>query len=181
MTLTATVVDIENGTYFQIDILRRLQQKSPSTSIIKSTKIGKIVSRLADGSKTLLDTTEKDLKVHKQLVKEAKLLKEKWTEVIERRVELKEEGSKIDVKLDAISTSFRNKAVTLMLEAVNSNCDNDKSNNSGPNSEINAPDEDFRSKLLESTIPIVIINVATITATIILLHMYYIGYLHKIM
>ena len=103
---------------------------------------------MADGSKTLLGTTEKDLKVHKQLLKEAKLLKEKWTEVIERRVELKEEGSKIDVKLDAISTSFRNKAVTLMQEAVNSNCANDRTNKSGLNSESNAPDEDFKSKIL---------------------------------
>ena len=41
--------------------------------------------------------------VQKQLVKHAKVLKQKWTEVIERRVELKEEGSKLDVKVDAIS------------------------------------------------------------------------------
>ena len=101
---------------------------------------------MADGSKSLLGTTSKDHKVHKQLVKEAKLLKQKWTDVIERRVELKEEGSKIDVKLDAISAGFRNKAVSLMLEAVNSKFDN--ANKSGVNSENNAPDEDSKSNIL---------------------------------
>ena len=99
--------------------------------MIKSTKIGKVVSRLADGSKLLIGTSPKDLDVQKQLIKEAKRLKLKWTEVIERRVELKEEGSKLEVKLDAISASFRTKASNLMIEAVNSYCDSkvDKKNN----------------------------------------------------
>ena len=99
---------------------------------------------MADGSKSLIGTSDKDISVQKQLVKEARILKKKWTEVIERRVELKEEGSKLDVKVDAISASFRNKAVSLMLEAVNFNCDNDKSNTS----ENEISEEDRKSKLL---------------------------------
>ena len=56
--------------------------------------------------------------MHKQLIKEAKLLKHNWTGIIEKRVELKEKGSTYEVKLDAISASFRKKAVNLMLEAI---------------------------------------------------------------
>ena len=51
-------------------------------------------------------------------MKEAKLLKHNWTGIIEKRVELKEKGSTYEVKLDAISASFRKKAVSLMLEAI---------------------------------------------------------------
>ena len=83
--------------------------------------------------------------VQKQLVKHAKVLKQKWTEVIERRVELKEEGSKLDVKVDAISASFRNKAVSLMLEAMSSNCDNDDKNKTSTEDKSY---EDTKSKLL---------------------------------
>ena len=78
-------------------------------------------------------------------MKHAKVLKQKWTEVIERRVELKEEGSKLDVKVDAISASFRNKAVSLMLEAMSSNCDNDDKNKTRTDDKS---DEDTKSKLL---------------------------------
>ena len=78
-------------------------------------------------------------------MKHAKVLKQKWTEVIERRVELKEEGSKLDVKVDAISASFRNKAVSLMLEAMSSNCDNDDKNKTRADDKS---DEDTKSKLL---------------------------------
>ena len=79
------------------------------------------------------------------MVKHAKVLKQKWTEVIERRVELKEEGSKLDVKVDAISASFRNKAVSLMLEAMSSNCDYD---NKYKTRTDDKSDEDTKSKLL---------------------------------
>ena len=63
--------------------------------------------------------TSKDLEVHKQLVKEAKYLKHRWTKVIERRVELQEKGSLIDVRVDALTASFRQKAINLILEAIN--------------------------------------------------------------
>jgi hypothetical protein len=96
-----------------------LQKKSPSTSIIKSSGIGKVVARLADGSKSMNGSSTQDLEVHKQLVKEAKSLKHRWTEVIERRVELQEEGSILDVQVDALTASFRQKAVNLLLEAIN--------------------------------------------------------------
>ena len=64
-------------------------------------------------------SSTKDLEVHKQLVKEAKCLKHRWTKVIERRVELQEKGSIIDVQVDALTASFRQKAVNLLLEALN--------------------------------------------------------------
>ena len=51
-------------------------------------------------------------------MKEAKVLKRNWTEIIEKRVELKEKGTTIDVKVDALTASFRQKAVTLMLDAL---------------------------------------------------------------
>ena len=74
-------------------------------------------------------SSTQDLEVHKQLVKEAKSLKNKWTEVIERRVELQEEGSILDVQVDALTASFRQKAVNLLLEAINR--EKEKVKNSG--------------------------------------------------
>ena len=61
---------------------------------------------------------DSDSEEHKQLVKEAKLLKQNWAKIIEKRVELKEKGSIIDVKVDALTAAFRQKAVNLMLGAV---------------------------------------------------------------
>lgn len=74
---------------------------------------------MANGSTSMIGTSSKDLEVQKQLLKEAKLLKHKWTEVIERRVELQEKGSTLDVQVDALTASFRKKAVNLLLEASN--------------------------------------------------------------
>ena len=71
-------------------------------------------------------SSTKDLEVHKQLVKEAKCLKHKWTKVIERRVELQEKGSIIDVQVDALTASFRQKAINLLLEALNKEKENVK-------------------------------------------------------
>ena len=116
--------------------------------MIKSTKIGKVVSRLADGSKSSIGTSQKDLDVQKQLIKEAKRLKLKWTEVIERRVELKEEGSKLEVKVDAISAGFRNKAKSLMIEAVTSSCDKERDEKKNVESTNDKLSEDTKSNIM---------------------------------
>ena len=65
----------------------------------------------------MIGSASKDSKVHKQLIKEARLLNQNWTKIIERRVELKEKGT-LDVKVDTKTATLRQKAVNLMLEAV---------------------------------------------------------------
>ena len=103
---------------------------------------------MADGSKSLIGTSPKDLDVQKQLIREAKRLKLKWTEVIERRVELKEEGSKLEVKVDAISAGFRSKAKSLMIEAVTSSCDNQGDEKKNVESTNDKLSEDTKSNIM---------------------------------
>ena len=45
-------------------------------------------------------------------------MKDRWTKIINKRVELKERGLSIDVQVDAKTAAIRQKAVELMLRAV---------------------------------------------------------------
>ena len=44
-------------------------------------------------------------------------MKDRWTKIINKRVELKESGLSIDVQVDAKSAAIRQKAVELRMES----------------------------------------------------------------
>ena len=98
----------------------------------------------------MIDSGLKNTDAHKKLVKEANLLKQTWTKIIERRVHLKEKGETIDVKVDALTASFRQKAVNLMLEAIRSESISRKEKDPTSVSNINTEQSDTNTRNLEA-------------------------------
>jgi len=82
----------------KVKILKKLLKKQPSTEIIASTGIGKVVKKLM--------LKEQD----PEIAKAARQVKMKWQNLIERRVDLKN-GEKPEVISDLETRTTRNKAL----------------------------------------------------------------------
>jgi hypothetical protein len=88
----------------KIEILNKLAAKKPSTEIIISTGIGKVVQKLskADGQ---------------EVAKAAQAVTKTWKALLERRVELSLSQDKPQVKTDLETRTIRDKAVKLLVKA----------------------------------------------------------------
>ena len=87
----------------KIKILKNLNSKQPSTEIIVKTGIGKVVKKLCDHPDV-------------DLANAAKLLKETWKNLVERRVELSL-SDKTEVATDLETQTIREKARALLFKA----------------------------------------------------------------
>ena len=85
----------------KLDILQRLTSKQPSTQIIVQSGIGKVVKKLST-------TQDQDL------AKAARVLKTRWQNLLERRVELSKEADSIEVRTDLQTRQTRQKAIKLL-------------------------------------------------------------------
>ena len=93
----------------KLRILKALRKKQPSTEIIKSTGVGKILNKLIQNSSSSTNT------ISAEVVEAAQVLKNHWKRLIERRVELSL-GDKPEVATDLETQTIREKARALFFK-----------------------------------------------------------------
>jgi len=96
----------------KVSILKRLRSKQPSTEIIKSSGIGKLVRSIAKSTDSSANPEEEKFK------HEATDLYKKWKKTIEKRVELACNAKDIEVDYDDTTKNLRTNAISLMKNAL---------------------------------------------------------------
>lgn len=90
----------------KIDILKKLNQKSPATQILIDTAIGKTVNRLRKSQNS-------------EVAESAEILYNNWKQILERRVELS--STKIEVKFDRETERVRSASRKFIETSLNNN------------------------------------------------------------
>jgi len=106
--------DANTAIHEKVSILKKLRSKQPSTEIIKSSGIGKLLRSIAKSTNSSSNPEEEKFK------DEATDLYKKWKKTIEKRVELACNAKDIEVDYDDTTKNLRTNAISLMKNASRS-------------------------------------------------------------